>query len=133
MNDAKPTCGWNEASPYRSPESEPPVRSTDLVGTALLQEVNVELSRQTVELIGNLDAWADEMRKGQHPVTLTMLRASATLKTLLKVSGEAYVFAAREHPSTQPWRRALNRWKDAMEVNNIVVPTAESIHPEPKP
>jgi len=31
MNDAKPTCGWNEASPYRPPESEPPVRSSDLL------------------------------------------------------------------------------------------------------
>ena len=32
MNDAKPTCGWNEAKPYRQPESEPPVRSTDWLG-----------------------------------------------------------------------------------------------------
>lgn len=32
MNDAKPTCGWNEAKPYRPPESEPTVRSTDGLG-----------------------------------------------------------------------------------------------------
>ena len=29
MNEAKPTCGWNESKPYRPPESEPPVRSSD--------------------------------------------------------------------------------------------------------
>lgn len=35
MNDAKPTCGWNEAKPYRPPESEPPVRSSEMVSCGL--------------------------------------------------------------------------------------------------
>jgi len=31
MNESKPTCGWNEAKPYRPPESGPPVRSSEIV------------------------------------------------------------------------------------------------------
>lgn len=32
MNDAKPTCGINEAKPYQPTGGEPPVRSTGLIG-----------------------------------------------------------------------------------------------------
>ena len=36
MNDAKPTCGFNEAKPYQPTGSEPTVRSTGLLGDLVL-------------------------------------------------------------------------------------------------
>ena len=73
MNESKPTCGWNEAAPYRPPESEPPVRVQPAGSAALgdkelaseiIQCLRMNMLRGTMttendeQFLAFIDAWA---------------------------------------------------------------------------
>ena len=110
MNDAKPTCGWNEAKPYRPTESEPPVRSTDGLGSKPFPycgessggSATVELQFMVVpELLAALAYVPD-------PVRCKIVDAEAIFLTgILGESGRKLVNAGIEFYFTRPLAQKL--------------------------